>query len=188
MFHIPAFPPGGPSSGRTLKDHQRWPKAFFEEGESPFRPLCNAWPRPGRYERASRFVNWPSASVLRCLSPEGVFEALDAGAQNQRKAQVTKHAEVFQRSSSNVEGCNGYLSLRNHQLRGLDHPRKWVYLTAIHNFFLTRRDHRGGTVFRAKTSVDVYRHFDFRGDTTGAPQSATASYGVDQRVPGWPMR
>src|SRR5881628_2780115 len=49
-------------------------------------------------------------------------------------------ADVFQRSSSNVEGRNGYLSLRNHQLRGLDHPRKRACLTAVHNFFLTRPD------------------------------------------------
>src|SRR5262252_7911491 len=33
-----------------------------------------------------------------------------------------------------------YLSLRNHQLRGLDHPRKRACLTAMHNFFLTRSD------------------------------------------------
>jgi hypothetical protein len=32
------------------------------------------------------------------------------------------------------------LSLRNHQLRGLDRPRKRACLTAIHNFFLTRPD------------------------------------------------
>ena len=49
-------------------------------------------------------------------------------------------AEVFQRSSANVEGRNGDLSLRNHQLRGLDLPRKRECLTAIHNFFLTRPD------------------------------------------------
>jgi hypothetical protein len=47
---------------------------------------------------------------------------------------------VFQRSSSNVEGRNGYLSLRSHQLRGLDLPRKRKCFTAIHNFFLTRPD------------------------------------------------
>jgi hypothetical protein len=49
-------------------------------------------------------------------------------------------AEVFQRSSANVEGRNGYWSLRNHQLRGLDLPRKRECLTAMHNFFLTRPD------------------------------------------------
>jgi hypothetical protein len=49
-------------------------------------------------------------------------------------------ADVFQRSRSNVEGRNGYLSLRNHQLRGLERPRKHTCLTAVHNFFLTRPD------------------------------------------------
>src|SRR5262247_237343 len=37
-------------------------------------------------------------------------------------------------------GRNGYLSLRSHQLRGLDLPRKRECFTAIHNFFLTRPD------------------------------------------------
>ena len=54
--------------------------------------------------------------------------------QSQRNQQAKELAEVFQRSSSNVEGRNGYLSLRNHQLRGLDRPRKRACLTAIHNF------------------------------------------------------
>jgi hypothetical protein len=49
-------------------------------------------------------------------------------------------ADVFQCSSSNVEGRNGYLSLRHHQLRGLDHSHKRESLTAAHNFFLARPD------------------------------------------------
>jgi Family of unknown function (DUF6399) len=60
--------------------------------------------------------------------------------QDELKSKAKTLAEVFQRSSSNVEGRNGYLSLRNHQLRGLDHPRKRACLTAMHNFFLTRSD------------------------------------------------
>jgi hypothetical protein len=60
--------------------------------------------------------------------------------QEQLKTHAARLAEVFQRSSSNVEGRNGYLSLRNHQLRGLDHPRKRACLTAVHNFLLTRPD------------------------------------------------
>jgi Family of unknown function (DUF6399) len=60
--------------------------------------------------------------------------------QSQLKAHAAMLAEVFQRSSSNVEGRNGYLSLRNHQLRGPDHPRKRECLTTVHNFFLTRPD------------------------------------------------
>jgi hypothetical protein len=70
----------------------------------------------------------------------GALEALSPVEQKQLKAKAAKLAEVFQRSSSNVEGRNGYLSLRNHQLRGLDHPRKRICLTAVHNFLLTRPD------------------------------------------------
>ena len=65
--------------------------------------------------------------------------------QNQLKHKAKTLAEVFQRSSANVEGRNGYLSRRHHQLRGLDHPRKRACLTAVHNFssrVLTARPRR----------------------------------------------
>ena len=74
------------------------------------------------------------------FEPDGALGTLSPIAQNQLQHKAKTLAEVFQRSSSNVEGRNGYLSLRNHQLRGLDHPRKRACLTAIHNFFLTRPD------------------------------------------------
>jgi hypothetical protein len=69
------------------------------------------------------------------FAPGGALGELSLMEQNQLKDKAKPLAEVFQRSSSNVEGRNGYLSLRNHQLRGLDHPRKRQYLTAVHNFF-----------------------------------------------------
>src|SRR5499426_1224180 len=72
--------------------------------------------------------------------PGGALAELSEAEQSQLNQQAKELAEVFQRSSSNVEGRNGYLSLRNHQLRGLDRPRKRACLTAIHNFFLTRAD------------------------------------------------
>ena len=74
------------------------------------------------------------------FEPGGVFAELSPTAQGQLKQQAKTLAEVFQRSSANVEGRNGYLSLRNHQLRGLEHPRKRECLTAVHNFCLTRTD------------------------------------------------
>ena len=74
------------------------------------------------------------------FEPEGVFGALSPREQDQLTAKAQTLAEVFQRSSANVEGRNGYLSLRNHQLRGLDRPRKRACLTAVHNFLLTRPD------------------------------------------------
>ena len=85
---------------------------------------------------------WALADHLRTplFAPGGVLAELSPTAQSQLKHQAQTLAEVFQRSSSTVEGRNGYLSLRNHQLRGLEHPRKRECLTAVHNFCLTRAD------------------------------------------------
>ena len=74
------------------------------------------------------------------FAPGGVLSEWSPEAQDQLHDEAKRLAAVFQRSSSNVEGRNGYLSLRNHQLRGLDLPRKRECFTAIHNFFLTRPD------------------------------------------------
>jgi Family of unknown function (DUF6399) len=74
------------------------------------------------------------------FEPGSVFSALSPEAQHQLCNEAKRLATVFQRSSSNVEGRNGYLSLRHHQLRGLDLPRKRECFTAMHNFFLTRPD------------------------------------------------
>jgi hypothetical protein len=74
------------------------------------------------------------------FEPGGPLSPLSPETQRDLRQQAKELAEVFQRSSSNVEGRNGYLSLRNHQLRGLDLPRKRACLTAIHNFFLRRPD------------------------------------------------
>jgi K+-sensing histidine kinase KdpD len=49
----------------------------------------------------------------------GALSPLSRAEQSQLQAEASKLADVCQRSSSNVEGRNGYLSLRNHQLRGL---------------------------------------------------------------------
>jgi hypothetical protein len=74
------------------------------------------------------------------LEPGGVLSVLNPETQNHLHDEAKRLATVFQRSSSNVEGRNGYLSLRSHQLRGLDLPRKRECFTAMHNFFLTRPD------------------------------------------------
>ena len=74
------------------------------------------------------------------FEPGGALSQLRPETQRELQQQARELAEIFQRSSSNVEGRNGYLSLRNHQLRGLDLPRKRACLTTIHNFFLTHSD------------------------------------------------
>ena len=71
-------------------------------------------------------------------APDGAFGALSPVEQDQLKDKAKALAEVCQRSRSNVEGRNGALSLRNHQLRGLDHPRKRACLSALHNSSFSR--------------------------------------------------
>ena len=68
------------------------------------------------------------------FEPHGVLSELSPEAQGRLHDEAKRLAAVFQRSSAHVEGRNGYLSLRNHQLRGLDLPRKRECFTAIHNF------------------------------------------------------
>jgi len=74
------------------------------------------------------------------FAPGGALSALGCETQDQLHNEAKRLATVFQRSSSNVEGRNGYLSLRSHPLRGLDRPRKRACFTTMHNFFLTRPD------------------------------------------------
>ena len=52
------------------------------------------------------------------FEPGGALAELSEVQQSQLNQQAQELAEVFQRSSANVEGRNGYLFLRNHQLRG----------------------------------------------------------------------
>jgi hypothetical protein len=74
------------------------------------------------------------------FEPGGALRELGCETQDQLHNEAKRLATVFQRSRSNVEGRNGYVSLRSHQLRGLDRPRKRECFTTIHNFFLTRPD------------------------------------------------
>jgi hypothetical protein len=74
------------------------------------------------------------------FAPGGVLSALSPEAQEHLHDEAKRLATVFQRSRANVEGRNGSVSLRSHQLRGLDLPRKRECFTAMHHFCLTRPD------------------------------------------------
>jgi len=100
-------------------------------------------------ERVASTRTIPAGEPLRALAarrrtplfaPGGALSALSLMGQNPLQHKAKTRAEVCQRSSANVAGRNGDLSLRHHQLRGLDHPRKRAGLTAIHTFCLTRPD------------------------------------------------
>ena len=81
-----------------------------------------------------------SAQLLEPLrQPEQAFQAL-APDERQRLEQVAAEcADLFQRSSSCVEGRNGQLSLHHHGHHRLS-DRKLAALTAVHNFFIRRPD------------------------------------------------
>jgi hypothetical protein len=94
------------------------------------RPLSDGAPLRALAERLR--ASW--------VDPGGVLSELSPEAQPHLHDEAKRLAAVFQRSSANVEGRNGSLSLRSHQLRGLDLPRKRACCTVIHNFFLPRPD------------------------------------------------
>lgn len=66
-----------------------------------------------------------------------------AGLSSERRAAVERVtqdcADLFQRSSSCVEGRNGQLSLRHHSLHSIA-PARLEALTAAHNYFIRRPD------------------------------------------------
>ncbi len=116
-------------------------------------PVSYALPAPRipscSLERVAQTRTGQAGAPLRALAarlrtpldePGGAVAALSEAAQSARHQPAQELAEVFQRSSANGEGRNGSLSLRHHQLRGLDRPRKRACLTAVHHFLRTRPD------------------------------------------------
>jgi Family of unknown function (DUF6399) len=110
--------------------HAKLIPAYYLDRVAGTRSVSDGEPLHELAERL-RAPLFESGGVLNALSPE---------AQDHLHDEAQRLATVFQRSSANVEGRNGYLSLRSHQLRGLDLPRKRACFTAMHNFFLPRPD------------------------------------------------
>jgi hypothetical protein len=73
------------------------------------------------------------------LASEHPFALLDPARRAAIKAVAAECADLFQRSSSCVEGRNGQLSLHHHGTHRLD-AKKLGALTVVHNYFITRED------------------------------------------------
>ena len=101
----------------------------------------------------------------------GPFQGVSEDERASIEAVAQECAQVFQRSSSCVEGRNGQLAWRHHHLHRIQ-PRKLKALTVVHNYFTRRTD---GT-----TAAE--RFF-------GTPPRDLFEW-VLQRVdlPGWPAR
>jgi hypothetical protein len=78
-------------------------------------------------------------SLLGTLQSSAVWVALSSTVQQDLHRLARDCAQLFQRSSSCVEGRNGYLALRHHQLRRLSDAKLGV-LTALHNYVCKRPD------------------------------------------------
>jgi hypothetical protein len=77
--------------------------------------------------------------LVRARSPDGLWGTFrpEVQADLERKAQAC--ADLFQRSSSCVEGRNGQLSLKHHALHRFTR-RKLQSLTILHNYLIRRAD------------------------------------------------
>jgi PAS domain-containing protein len=75
----------------------------------------------------------------RARSPDSVWWSLDVADQEQLLERARRCAELFQRSSSCVEGRNGHLALKHHALHRLS-LRKLGVLTVLHNYLIRRAD------------------------------------------------
>lgn len=77
--------------------------------------------------------------LAKLHEPNGLWAALTPTKQQLYMALAVGCADLFQRSSSCVEGRNGQLALRHHGLHLLS-ERRLAALTTIHNYFLVRPD------------------------------------------------
>ena len=77
--------------------------------------------------------------LARARSPDGVWATLETEVQAELEQKAQSCTNIFQRSSSCVEGRNGHLSLKHHALHQLS-ERKLQVLTVIHNYLIRRPD------------------------------------------------
>jgi hypothetical protein len=87
----------------------------------------------------SKMREMAASMVAPLFAAGGAFADLDAAGRELLTLEADRLARIFQRSSSCVEGRNGVLAFRHQELRGI-RPRKRQCLTALHNFFIVRRD------------------------------------------------
>ncbi len=83
--------------------------------------------------------NTQSQALLAQLGTVDAWIVLSELEKEKYQKQARQCAQLFQRSSSCVEGRNGQLALKHHGLRQMG-ERKLAALTVIHNYFIKRGD------------------------------------------------
>ena len=104
------------------------PAAYLERAAAKARP---ADARPPLRDLAHRLRELPLVTAT--------LAALEAEQRTRVERVAAECADLFQRSSSCVEGRNGQLSLQHHGLHRISASRLQA-LTVVHNFFLRRPD------------------------------------------------
>ncbi len=90
-------------------------------------------------EERDRLRKLSEQILARARDPTGLWGTLNAQQQTDMEHKAQECAELFQRSSSCVEGRNGQLSLKHHALHHLT-KRKLRALTVLHNYLVRRPD------------------------------------------------
>ena len=138
---------GLPIEVRRVVEQQLIPAAYLQLASGK---ASGAEARAALRERAEQLRCAGAAAIgLSSLTPEVQARIAQA---------VRECAELFQRSSSCVEGRNGQLSLRHHSLHRLSAERLEA-LTTVHNYFVRRVD--GTTAaerFFGTKPADLFEH------------------------------
>jgi hypothetical protein len=80
-----------------------------------------------------------AARLYEQLEQDKHWQSLPRNRQDELKKVAVACVQIFQRSSSNVEGRNGQLSLHHHIYKNMS-TRKLAASTVIHNYFIQRQD------------------------------------------------
>jgi hypothetical protein len=95
--------------------------------------------RSGDAERRRRLRETSARLLAPLRAPDHPLQALPAAERRRIEQVAAECADLFQRSSSAVEGRNGRLALYHHGCHRLS-DRKLAALTAVHNYFIRRAD------------------------------------------------
>lgn len=101
--------------------------------------LERAAERSPHAEQRHRLARSSAQRLAPLRQPSHPIQALDRETRCHLEQVARECADLFQRSSSCVEGRNGFLALYQHGHHRLS-PRKQAVLTAIHNFAIKRPD------------------------------------------------
>jgi hypothetical protein len=109
------------------------------EGLIPAIYLDRVAARSAEADRRRRLRETSARLLAPLREPAHPLQALPAAERRRIEQVAGECADLFQRSSSAVEGRNGQLALHHHGCHRLS-DRKLAALTAVHNYFIRRSD------------------------------------------------